>query len=501
MGKRKHQPIEKGVCKVPVVMQLEALECGAACLTMILAYYEKWVPLEKVRVDCGVSRDGSSASNVLKAARHYGLTATGYRMEPEVLRKEGIFPCIAHWEFNHFIVVNGFRGNKVYVNDPARGNYSMSLEEFDAGFTGVCLLFEPSETFQPEGQRKSIYAFAGRRLSGEKLAMLFSLLIAVITALLSVMQPAFSKVFVDHLLSQKDPQWLIPFLIFLGIFNIVMILMSGLQAIYNMRIDGKMAAVGSASYMWKVLRLPMHFFSQRMAGDIKERQEANASIAGTLIGTLVPLTIKSVMVVVYFVVMIRFSVLLTFVGLGALTISAIVSNYVSKKRINITRVSMRDQANLYSATVNGIQMVETIKASGAETGYFAKWSGYQAGVNAQQAKMTKVNEYLGMIPKLVALLADNAVLVIGVLLVMQGKFTEGMILQFQVFLTSFMQPAQELITANQTIQEMRTQMERVDDVMEYPEDVSFHAEEAEKESEESVDYSKLSGNVEMKDIF
>lgn len=486
-------PVTKGVAKVPVIMQLEALECGAACLTMILAYYGKWMPLEQIRADCGVSRDGSNALNVLKAARHYGLDAKGYRYEPEALRENGTFPCIIHWNFNHFVVLDGFKNNKAYINDPARGNYSVSMEAFDEAFTGICLQFEPTESFEPSGKPKSMASFAKKRLEGTGKAIVFTALTGAIAALVGVINPAFSRVFLDRLLTQQNPEWIVPFLLLLGGFNLIQIVMSALQSVYSLRITGKMAAVGNATYMWKVLHMPMEFFSQRMAGDIQGRQGSNAVIANTLINTFAPLALQGVMMIFYLVVMIRYSWLMTAVGLGSFTISALVSRLISKKRVNITRVSMRDSAKLSSSTSAGIQMIETIKASGAENGYFAKWSGYQASVNAQQVKFAKLNQYLGMVPQFVSTLANSAVLILGVWLTMKGEFTVGMIMAFQGFLTSFMSPAMTLVSAGQTLQEMRTQMERVDDVMEYPEDKPFA-------EDEDSDYRKLSGKIEINNV-
>ncbi len=494
MADKIKKPIAKGVAKVPVVMQLEALECGAACLCMIAAYYGKWLPLEQVREDCGVSRDGSNAKNIVKAARFYGFTAKGFRYEPDALKKQGRFPCIIHWNFNHFVVLDGFRGGKAYLNDPAKGNYAVSMETFDESFTGICLQFEPGEDFVPSGKPKSMFAFAKKRLKGTGIAVTFTVLTGIIAALTGLIKPAFSRVFLDHLLTGRDLSWTTPFLLFLGTFNLIEIVMSAIQAIYSLRISGKMAAVGNASYMWKVLRMPMRFFSQRMAGDIQGRQSSNASIANTLIGTFAPLLLNSVMMVFYLVVMIRYSVILTIVGLTTLAVNAVVSRLISKKRINITRVSMRDSAKLSAATVAGIEMIETIKASGAENGYFKKWSGYQASVNTQSVKFLKLNRYLGMIPQFVSTLANNAVLFLGVWLTMQGKFTVGMIMAFQGFLSSFMAPAMTLVSAGQTLQEMRTEMERVDDVMEYPEDVVFD------ESGTAEQMQKLSGKIELKNV-
>lgn len=349
---------------------MEALECGAASLAMILAYYNKWIPLEQVREDCGVSRDGSNARNILRAARSYGLTAKGYRYEPEILRDKGKFPCIVHWEFNHFIVLNGFKGDKVYVNDPARGNYRMTMEEFDKGFTGICLLFEPGEDFRSGGKPKSVMAFAKKRLIGAKEAVIFVALTTLVTAMIDIISGGFSRVFLDQLLTGLSPRWLIPFLVGLSVLYMIRIIAAWIQAIYSLRINGKLAAVGNTSYMWKVLRLPIPFFSQRMAGDIQQRQQDNESIASDIVDTLAPLVLNAVMMFLYLVIMMRYSVRLTIVGLTAVLGNLAVSQVISGKRINITRVMMRDQGKLAGTTVSGIEMIETIKASGAENGFF-----------------------------------------------------------------------------------------------------------------------------------
>ena len=488
------RPVTKGMAKVPVVMQLEALECGAASLTMVLAYYGKWVPLEQVRADCGVSRDGSNALNVVKAARHYGLDVKAYRLEPDDLKNEGSFPCIIHWNFNHFVVLNGFKGNKASLNDPARGTVLVPMKEFDESFTGICLMFEPGENFVPGGKPESVFAFAARRLKGTWPAVLFTFLVSLTGVLIRLLSPGFSRVFIDRLLTGRNPEWITPFLIVLGLFSLIQIIISGMSAVYSLRISGKMAAVGNASYMWKILRLPIVFFTQRMAGDIQQRQGTNAGIAHTLIDTFAPLLLNAVMMIFYLVVMLRYSVLLTCVGLFTIGVNALVSNIISKKRINITRVAMRDSAKLSGATIAGISMIETIQSAGAENGYFAKWAGYQASVNTQNVKFMRLNQYLGMIPQLVSTLANDAVLILGVLLCMEGKFTIGMVMAFQTFLSSFMSPATMLIGAGQSLQEMRTQMERIDDVMRYPDDNAF------SRGETDVEYSKLSGKIEIKNV-
>ena len=491
------QPITKGAAKVPVIMQMEALECGAASLTMILAYYGKWIPLEQVRADCGVSRDGSNAKNVLKAARSYGLVAKGYRYEPEDLKANGKFPCIIHWNFNHFLVLDGFKGNKAVLNDPAKGCYTVPMETFDKSFTGICLMFEPSETFEPSGKPKSMLAFAKAKMKGAGVAVAFTVITTVIASLIGIIEPAFSRIFIDRLLTGQNPDWFIPFIWALAALSGIQIIISFIQAVFAARINAKIAAVGSTTFMWKVLRMPMEFFSQRMAGDIQQRKGSNASIASSLVNTFAPIVIEACMMVFYLVVMIRYSVLLTLIGVASIFINMFVSRFISKKRVNITRVSMRDAGKLAGATVAGIEMIETIKASGAENGFFEKWAGYQASVNTQKVKFAKLNQYLGLIPQLVSSLTNTAVLIVGVYLTIEGQFTIGMVMAFQGFLGSFLSPAQTLISAGQTLQEMRAEMERIEDVMQYPPDVTCLND---TELDENAEYDKLSGNVELRNV-
>ena len=490
------QPVRRGRAKVPVVMQMETLECGAASLAMVMAYYGKWVPLEQVRLDCGVSRDGSNAKNVLVAARSYGFEAQGFRCEVGALKKDMSYPCIIHWNFNHFVVLDGFKGDWAYLNDPARGEVKVSMEEFDRSFTGICLQITPGPDFQPGGKPKSTLAFARKRLVGAGAAVAFVMLSSVIGYLFGIINPIFSRFFMDRLLTGENRELLMPFIVLMSVMAVAQVIVAWIQAIYELKISGKMALVGSSTFMWKVLRMPLEFFTQRMAGDILQRQGTNASIAATLVNTFAPLLLNTIMMFFYLIVMLRYSVMLTMVGIVTIILNLLMSQIISAKRVNITRVQMRDSGKLVAATVSGIQMVETIKASGAENGYFQKWSGYQASVNAQSVKYAKLNQYLGLIPALLTTLADAAVLILGVWLSMQGSFTLGKVMLFQGFLSSFMAPATTLISAGQMIQEMRTEMERVEDVMEYPTDSAF----AELPLDEDADYSKLTGQIDIKDV-
>lgn len=492
--KKIRQPVMKGVAKVPVVMQLEMMECGAASLCMVLAYYDKWITLEQARTDCGVSRDGSNARNLLLAARNYGLTAKAYRLEPEALLEEGPYPCIIHWGMNHFVVLNGFKGKKAVINDPGRGKVIVPWEEFNTMFTGICLCFEPGEDFVPSGSKKSVWKYAAKRLQGSKSAVIFILLTTVISSIMGIISPVFSRIFYDRLLVGKNPNWLLSFIVGLTCFTLISILTSFIKAVYSLRIQGKIAALGNTTYLWKVFRLPMQFFGQRMPADIAARQSMNADIASTLVNKTGPILIQIGMMIFYLVLMLRYHIWLTCIGLVSTLLDILISMKISEKRVNITRAMMRDTGKLSETSVSGIQMIETIKASGAERGFFGKWAGYHANVNAQEMKFARIDNAIGLIPSFISMAANLAVQGVGIYLVVQKQFGIGSLMAFQGFLSSFTSPVNSLIEVAQTTQEMVTGMEKVEDVMEYPEDPCFSRPRTNEE------YQKLTGRIEMEHV-
>ncbi len=496
--KRIKQPLKKGVAKVPVVMQMESLECGAASLTMILEYYEKWIPLEQVREDCGVSRDGAKAGNIARAARTYGLDAKGFRYELEQLKTQGTFPCIVHWNFNHFIVLKGFKGKKYYINDPARGEMVISEEEFDEGFTGICIVFSPSETFVPSGRKKSMLSFVKKKMQGMHLMVAFLAITVSITSVSALLKTGFSRFFIDNLLEGQNPGLVMPFLLILTGLAVIEFIAAWIQAVYSFRIRGKLAASENAVYFWHVLHLPMHFFSQRMAADIDQRRSASAAIADILVNIMAPLAVNSVILIFYLVVMIRYSPMMTLIGVASVILNVFLARKISERRNNVTRVMLRDAGKLYAATVSGIEMIETIKASGSENGYFRKWAGYQASVNTQKVNFAVLDEYIGKLPQIVVELVNDIILILGVYLVMKGQFSSGMVMAFSGILAQFFIPAQTLVESGQQIQEIRTQMERIDDVMEYPQDPVFDNQDVKEEA--SQDMGKLTGQMTMKNI-
>ncbi|MCL2285969.1 MAG: NHLP family bacteriocin export ABC transporter peptidase/permease/ATPase subunit [Firmicutes bacterium] len=480
--------------KVPVIMQMEMLECGAASLAMVLAYYKKWIPLEKVREDCAVSRDGSTAKYMLMAARNYGLTAKGFKGEVASVQK-ATFPCIIHWNFNHFVVLTGFCNKYAYINDPASGETKVPMEVFNRSFTGVYMTFEPGDEFKPEGRPQSVMKFARERLKGTATPIIFVVFTMLLTSLIGIINPVMSRVFLDRVLTGYNPDWFTP--IILGMLGLAgaFFIVSIINALYLLKIRGKLAIVANATFLWHILRLPVSFFSQRMAGDITGRLKYNEAIAETLISKLAPLFLNFILTILYFVIMVRFSLVLTAIGLFAVVVNMIMARIISKRRINITRTQMRDEGRLSGLTLGGIKMIETIKSSGAENGFFEQWAGIRAAVNRSKVEFIKTNTYLGAIPEFVSSVTQVAILITGAYLILMGEFTPGMLLAFQGFLMAFSAPVASFIDASQCIQEMRVTMERVEDVFKCSPDGAKT-----EIAEDTDEYDKLSGNIEIKGV-
>ncbi len=488
---------EGKVVKVPVILQMEALECGAASLAMIMAYHKKWVPLDQVRVECGVSRDGSNALNIVKAARRYGLECSAKRYTIERLREKATYPAVIFWNMNHFVVLDGFRKDNVYLNDPAKGRVRISLKEFQKGYSGICLQFSPGENFVADGKKKSTIDFLRSGFDNNGRLIGFIMLSGALAAIGGVLIPAFTRIFSDDILGGSRDGWYQGLLIFFAAAILFQLIAQVLNQVLILRATGKLAVKANTRFMHHLFRMPMQFFSQRMSGDLAGRQAANDAVASTLITSLAPTVINLVMLVLYLVVMLQYSVLMTAVGVASVAINLYVAHVITNKRIEISSAQLRDQAKLDAATVSGISMVETIKAAGAERGYFERWSGFQASVIEAKTKFVSVNRFLGTLPSLLQKLSNIAVLTMGFYLIMDGKFTAGLLLAFQSYMTSFMTPVNELIAAGQSLQEMRSSLDRINDVLDYPEDEVFAGDPA---AEELEDARKLSGRVEMRNV-
>jgi NHLM bacteriocin system ABC transporter peptidase/ATP-binding protein len=479
------------IAKVPVMIQMEAVECGAASLGMILAWYKKWLPMEQLRKECGVSRDGCNARQIVMAARNYGLEAAAYKMEPHEI--ENLTPSIIHWNFNHYVVYKGRKGNYHYINDPSQGALKIPLEEFNRSFTGVILTFKPGPDFREGGSRPSILGFVRRRLKNTGAAAFFILATSIMAAIVSIATPLLSQIFMDDILSGKSPDFFKPFMFaFLGILGLHFIT-ELLKGIYMRKFNAAMELEANANFFWHILRLPMDFFSQRYLGDIILRQKSNQSISSTLVQNFAPLALNMAMLVLYLVFMFKYSIVLTIIGLGSMVLNFFLIKIISSKKVAYSNISERNAGKFYGVTMSCLDNIESIKAAGAETGFFGHWSGYMTNMHNSSMTLEKWDNISAIFPQILQTITSNTILFIGVWLIMDGQFTIGMLLAFQGFMYSFTTPAQQMLSSAELLIQMQTQMKRVEDVLNYPTEASAQT------SGKTVS-GKLKGEVELKNV-
>jgi NHLM bacteriocin system ABC transporter peptidase/ATP-binding protein len=489
--------IRAKVKKVPTVLQMEAVECGAASLAMIFAFYHKYLPLEQLRVDCGVTRDGVKANNILKAARRYGFEAKGFRKEPENVRDMPL-PAIIHWNFNHFVVLEGFKKDNVYINDPAAGSRIISAEEFDMAFTGVILTFQPNAQFIPSGKKNNFIASLHQWLSGSRTAIGYLILLGFIMVIPGLLVPAFSKIFIDDILLGGKGDWLKPLLWAMGGAAILQGILVALQQYYLLKMETKTAISNAGKFFWHIFRLPVVFFQQRSAGDIGGRMQSNDQVAAFLSRELADTAIGFMTIIFYFVVMLQFSLPLALITLviAALNIGYLL--YSSNKIETLNAKLLQDQGKAMGFSISGLYIIETLKASASESDFFAKWSGYHAKeINSQQS-LGKTAQVLLQLPEFLSNFANVLVLFVGGLTIISGNLTIGSLLAFQGLLASFMQPVNGLTQMGMRIKEVQGDINRLEDVFKYKLDENV-VQEAEIEKEKDV-FQKLEGDIEIKDL-
>lgn len=486
--------------KTPTILQMEVVECGAACLAMILAYYKKYVPLEQLRIECGVARDGVRASNIVKAAKKLGMQAKGYRKEPEALANIKP-PVIIHWNFNHFVIFEGFHNRKAYINDPSYGRRSLSMEEFDLAFTGVVLTFTPTEEFTCGGQRKSIIDSLNKRLRSVQSVMIYLIIIGLLMVIPGLIIPSFSKIFIDDILLAGRTDWLKPLLWCMGATALMQALLTYTQQRYLLRMETKIALIGASSFLWHILRLPVVFFQQRSAGDISSRMSSNDTVAAFLSRELAENVLNLVTLIFYFGVMLQYSRLLAILSLILALVSIFYFIYTAQKIESINNKAMQDYGKLYGTSVSGLYIIETLKATASESGFFSKWAGYHAKQLNGQQKMGHVSQILYALPNFMSLTAEALVLCLGGWQILDGNLTVGSLIAFQGLLGNFMSPINGLTQMGIRIKRLKGDMTRLDDVMKYTIDpVSDPERDQPAEEMDEASFYKLSGKLEIKNM-
>jgi NHLM bacteriocin system ABC transporter peptidase/ATP-binding protein len=487
--------------KTPTLLQMEAVECGAAALGIILGYYGRIVPLEELRVECGVSRDGSKASNVLKAARKYGLTAKGFKYENLDKLYDLDLPMVLFWNMNHFLVLEGFKGGKAYLSDPATGPRAISMEELDASFSGIVLTFEPGPEFEKGGEKPSMKAALHRRLRGSENALIFAILCGLFLVIPGLVVPTFSRVFIDEVLVGNRNSFLKPLLIGMGLTAALRMALTYLQEYYLLRMETKIALTTSSNFFNHIMRLPVTYFSQRYAGEIGSRVEINNRVANVVSGELTTTMLDCAMIFFYAILMFMYDVVLTLVCIliAGLNIAAV--KFAARMRVDAARRLLQEEGKLTGTAMNGLKMIETLKASGGEDEFFGRWAGYQAKALSAQQNLGQISEFVNAVPPLVTSLTTATILLIGGFKVMSGDLTVGMLVAYQTLMASFTKPLTTFVNFGSKVQELEADMNRLDDVLRYPQDEQYNEEQKAAAKLQVVrEMVKLSGHIELRGV-
>jgi NHLM bacteriocin system ABC transporter peptidase/ATP-binding protein len=463
------QQIKTSPVRTPTLLQMEAVECGAAALGIVLGYYGRIVPLPKLREECGVSRDGSKAFNIIKVAINYGLNAKGLKVPLENLNTLRP-PYIVFWNFNHFLVVEGLGKKHVYLNDPATGRRSVSLDEFDQGYTGVVLVMEPGSNFKKGGKKSSIVSALGSRLQNSLGTILFCLLVGLLLTIPRLAVPAFSQVFIDEILVQDRQEWVRPLLLGMLLTGVLRAFLARLRLTYLRRLMVKLSVSLSGQFLWHILRLPVSFYAQRFAGEISSRVQLNDTVAEVLSGRLATTVIDAVMMVVYLLIMIQYNLVLSAITVSFAAINILALQFLSQARVDANLRLAQEYGKVSGVTVSGIQTIETIKASGLESDLFSRFAGYYAkALNAQQ-ELGLQTQILTTLPTFLTALTTASILVVGGLEVMNGQLSIGMLVAYQSLTQSFLEPVNNLVNFGSTLQELEADLNRLDDVLQNPVD-------------------------------
>ena len=490
--------------KTPLLLQLEAVECGAACMGIILEYFGRIEVLSDIRVECGVSRDGVKAGNMMKAARRYGLEAKGLKQNIDDARKMQC-PYIAFWNFNHFLVVEGFSPSRkiVYLNDPAHGHRKVTYDEFDESFTGVVLTFKPGEDFKKGGTKPSFLDALRARFRHAKSAVLYLLIAGLLLTVPGLVIPAYTQIYLDYVLGEARMDWLRPIIVAMAVSILFKTAVEAYKYLFLRRLKIHLSVSMSSGFFWHLLKLPMQFYAQRYSGEIATRAKLNDDMAETLSGKLADTALSVIMMAFYALLMFYYNAALTAIGIGFAALSFVLLRFFGRRRVDANMRLKNDFGNVAGVTIAALQSMETIKASGQESSFFTKWSGrYSKAVNSLQ-DLEASTQVLAIMPTFFSSMNTMAMYLLGGIAVIEGRMSVGTLVAFTALMRNFQDPIKDLVDLGSEIQEMDGDLKRLDDVLRAPPDPgALHETGEDKEGENSPGEwpLQLQGRVTLKDI-
>lgn len=489
---------DSGVTRVPTIVQMEEVECGAASLAMVLAHYGCWIPLEELRVTCGVSRDGANALAIVKAARHYGLDATGGRRSVSQLADE-VMPCVLFWNQSHFVVLEGFHAGKASINDPASGRRILTTEEFYRGYSGIALTFSPTpELKQSPRPPVGLAGGLGRMLRSSLPAMLFIIGVGVLISIPGVAVSVLTSVFVDQVLDSGQTRVVPALIVGFVVVTVLLYLFTALQQTAMLRLQIKITARETTKFLQHMMRLPVSYFDARQPGAMVQKLATNAQLAQLLAGPLGTVFVNIASMLVYGTFMVIYSPLLSLIGVVMAGINVFVLWWVSRTQVEENVRQQDAQVRQTAMAFSGLSLIDNIKATGSEDEFFVRWAGSQAKATNAEQSVGKLTTGVSTLPSVVTILNTVLVFSIGSLLIFDNRLSVGALVAFQGLLVSFMAPLSQLITSADQFQSARAQLAQVEDVTLYPADPL--APSFETVSTEPLPLARLAGRIEFQGV-
>ena len=482
----------------PILLQMHASECGAACLAIILAYFGRWVPLTELREKCEVSRDGSSAASILRASRHYGLECSGLSVRADQLKKLEL-PLILFWQFSHFVVLEGFDSRNFYLNDPSTGRRRLSAEEFNKGYSGIALRIKSGADFKPGGEPPNLFRQLGILLAGSWSVLTGVIACGLMLTLLALLVPASLSVFVDDVLENHGP-WggLVAALLGGGV---LVYILSLLKHRFLKRLAVRISVIGYSRGLSRLLRLPVEFFEHRLVGDLTDRVSSIDRVTKNLTDQFLVLIIDMTMSAVLLIAMFAYDIQLTLIVLLLALLHGMLAHFLNALRAVRSQAMRREQGLLIGLGMQMLSHADNLRMTGSDDWFFSRWTGQQAReLHARQlySELGSVNTAL---PGLVDTLRSAAIIGIGGSLVMTGEMTLGTLVGFYVLAEMFLAPVGRFLEFADKRQTLETDLQRIEDISKTAEDPVFSRRSPESESIPTFKGRlQLAGQLELRNV-
>lgn len=453
--------------KTPIIFQMDAAECGAVCLMIILAYHGRHITNADARKHCGISRDGSNAADIMSAARWYHCLSEAIMVDDLESLEEIIFPAVGYWKFEHFIVLEGIDLKKkiVYINDPAIGRYTMAFDAFSKGFTGFIVIITPENSFHKKGRPATHLMYFRNLLKRNRLSILFLIFTSTLVSLISIINPAYVKVFIDEILTKTTGSWPIIFLTSLIFTGIIWFTLFAIRNMVLLRMQTRFLNEAAVDFFHKLLKLPISFFAQRYTGDIANRLFSMDHIATFASGSSVLAIAELSTAICFSVILLLINLKLASICLAITFVNLIIVYYLGQHIWISSQRLISEKTHLYSLEINIFQSLEEIKCLGNEPHYFRKWLNLYTEASNVQTKIAMYGRFLWVLPNFLQSLILMISITLGSIFILKGEMTIGSLIAFQTIYFIVNHIFSIVLTAYESFQRLRADLARIQDVM------------------------------------